>query len=97
MNPNRQTSDIYDLIKPLALLHRANNDFGDIQHAAAALGARTAGSEHGAGGYNAMGITGAQALRGGFELCARQDVALADDHGSAPLEGGLSKSRRARI
>jgi hypothetical protein len=61
------------------------------------LGPRTTGPEHGAGGYDAMGIAGAQALRGGLELGARQDVALADDHGSAPMEGGLSKSRRARI
>ena len=70
MNPNRQTSDIYDLIKLLALLHRSDDDFRDIQHAAAALGPRTAGPEHGAGGYDAKGITGAQTLRGGLELGA---------------------------
>ena len=88
MNPNRQTSDIYDLIKPLALLHRSDNHLRDIQHAAAALGPRAAGPEHGAGGYDAMGIAGAQALRSGLELGARQNVALANDHGSAPWDGG---------
>lgn len=53
MNPDQQTSDIYGLIKLLALLHRSDDDFRDIQHAAAALGPRATGPEHSAGGYNA--------------------------------------------
>ena len=88
MKSNRQTSDIYVLIKPLALLHRSHNDLRDIQHAATALGPRTAGPEHGAGGYDAMGIAGAQALRGGLELSARKDIALANDHGLALMRKG---------
>ena len=97
MNPNRQTSDIYDLIKPLALLHRSHNDLRDIQHAAAALGPRTAGPEHGAGGYDAMGIAGAQTLRGGLELWrARKDVALANDHGFCALMRKGSKGCNER-
>ena len=77
----------------MALLHRSHNDLRDIQHAAAALGPRTAGPEHGAGGYDAMGIAGAQALRGGLELRARQEVALANDHGLALMRKGSGLQR----
>jgi hypothetical protein len=93
MKSNRQTSDIYDLIKPLTLLHRSHNDLRDIQHAAAALGPRAAGPEHGAGGYDAKRVACAQALRGGFELGARQNVALANDHGLALMRKGLGLQR----
>ena len=94
MKPNRQTSDIYDLIKPLALLHRSHNDLRDVQHATTALGPRPTGPEHGAGGDDAMGIAGAQALRGRLELRARKDIALANDHGLALMRKGSGLQRR---
>lgn len=95
MNPNRQTSDIHDLIKLLALLHRSNYNFRDIQHAAAALGSRTAGPEHSAWGYDAKRVTGTQAFRSGLELDARQDVALTNDHGLALMR--RSQERLSRL